>query len=188
MGSKQSCPKCPVCSVCTEYKSCTVSDWGEYSTCKCDTNGGFKTRYRTITDAGQKNDCPVLEEKLPCNEECSPCVLADWRNDCGVERCNPNYLAKKVRNIITPGYPCVGPFERTMYDSSICCTIDDFNYDSSSPISLTAMKNFIDGQCRVAMPGNQAGEPVAIVNVGEFFECLFVVYTTVVDKRELYIT
>ena len=66
--------------------NCEVGEWGEWSTCSAECDGGFRSRSREITVPAENGgaDCPSLWKEEGCNEDACPdpdpidCVMDDW--------------------------------------------------------------------------------------------------------------
>ena len=94
--------------------NCQVSDWGPFTDCSADCNGGIKKRKRKILvdprNGGEP--CPNLTESVPCNTHSCPidCVVSQWGEwgDCSKE-CGPSER-RRIRKVLVPpkggGKPC----------------------------------------------------------------------------------
>jgi len=94
--------------------NCQVSNWGPFTDCSADCNGGIKKRKRKIL-VDPKNGgepCPNLTESVPCNTHSCPidCVVSQWGEwgDCSKE-CGPSER-RRIRKVLVPpkggGKPC----------------------------------------------------------------------------------
>ncbi len=90
--------------------NCTVSAWGEWSTCSASCGGGTQTQTRTVITPAENGGtaCPALTQSRSCNTQaCTPggtpvdCVVSAWSewSQCDAA-CNGTQM--RTRTIVTP--------------------------------------------------------------------------------------
>ena len=86
--------------------NCEVSEWGGFSDCSVECDGGVQTRTRTIVIPASNDgeECPALTDSQACNTE--PCIVdcevSEWGgfSDCSVE-CGGG-LQTRTRTVVIP--------------------------------------------------------------------------------------
>jgi len=136
VGHMSETSACPVQPDCGEHVDCVWGQWGPWSDCTCECDGGMKRRDRSILTAptGRGKLCdPIAKQEIsPCNTQpCSKCVDGLWSawnpwTSC-TSTCDGGTM-RRSRNVIRDANVCGKPVTGPLAEIVRCNT--DISCDS----------------------------------------------------------
>jgi len=166
-------PEACVTSHCTQ--SCMVTAWSEWGACSDVCGNGTQARNRSIEvyPAYGGDDCPLLEESRPCNEQPCPidCEVGNWTEygNCTAECDGGNQT--RTRSILIP--PQYGGLEcPRINETRICGNISCDEFASWKLEDALALQACLEADQGLSLslvervdPSNQQTVAIAIVSV-----------------------